>query len=494
MNQIGGYVRHRSYINVVMLLRVIGWLLLVEAAFMLVPLITAFCFDEPYMPFLTTMVITVVAGLGMMSIKPRSRDMGKREAILLTAMVWVIFSLFGMIPFMMSPCGMGFTDAFFETMSGFTTTGLSVIPTLDGVPKYIIIWRCVMQWIGGVGIILFTLAVIPMLNYQGGMQLFNAEVSGINRNKLRPRVSSTAKSMWGVYFCLTGLAITLLALSEMNMFDAVCYGLTTVSTGGCATSNAGIGTWNTPYIKLVISVFMFLGGVNFGLLFQAATGRFRAVQVNTAFKWYCCFVLVSTVVMSASIFFNRPGCEIVDLTLDPLFQSVSIISSTGLTEPDFADWGGPAISLLILLMFVGACAGSTCGGVKLDRFIICIKNIKNEFYRMMHPNAVLTVRMNGKGTDGQLVEKAIMFLIIYFIVIGIGGTLLVFMGIPMQQAYFSALESISNTGLSVSLEGIPTQYSAFPVGAKWVLALVMLTGRLELYTILLLMTRTFWKK
>lgn len=489
-----GYVHHRSYINVVMLLRVIGWLLMVEAAFMLVPMATAICYGESWVPFLITIAVTVGAGLAMMGLRPKSRDMGKREAILLTAMVWVIFSLFGMIPFMMGPSPMCVTDAFFETMSGFTTTGLSVMPTLDGVPKYIIIWRCVMQWIGGVGIILFTLAVIPMLNYQGGMQLFNAEVSGINRSKLRPRVSSTAKSMWGVYFCITGAAILLLSLSEMNVFDAICYGLTTVSTGGCATSNAGIGTWDTPYIKIVIAVFMFLGGVNFGLLFQAATGRLRAVKSNTVFKWYCTFVLVSTLVMSASIYFSGAGDSIDDLTLDPLFQSVSIISSTGLTEPDFASWGGPAISLLVLMMFVGACAGSTCGGVKLDRFIICVKNIKNEFYRIMHPNAVLTVRMNGKGTDGQLVEKAIMFLIIYFIVIGVGGTLLVFMGIPMQQAYFSALESISNTGLSVSLEGIPTQYSAFPIGAKWVLSFVMLTGRLELYTILLLLTRTFWKK
>lgn len=484
----------KTYINIVMLLRVMGWLLLIEAVFMSVPLITSILFHEPVTPFLITILVTVVAGLAMMSLRPRSRDMGKREAVLLTAMVWVIFSMFGMIPFMVGEPGFGFTDAFFETMSGFTTTGLSVIPTLDGVPHYIIIWRCVMQWIGGLGIILFTLAVIPMLNYQGGMQMFNAEVSGITRTKLRPRVSSTAKSMWGVYFCLTGSAILLLSFSDMGMFDAVCYGLTTVSTGGCATSNAGIGVWNTPYIKLIVSLFMFLGGVNFGLLFQAATGKFRAIKVNTTFKWYCGFVVLATVVMSASIYFSGAGNSLSDLTLDPLFQAVSIISSTGLTEPDFVQWGGPAISLLVLMMFVGACAGSTCGGVKLDRFIICIKNIKNEFYRIMHPNAVLTVRMNGKGTSGHLVEKAVMFLIIYVIVIGVGGTLIVFMGIPMEEAYFSTLESISNTGISVSLDGIPTQYNAYPTGAKWVLSLVMLTGRLELYTILLLLTRTFWKK
>lgn len=489
-----GYFRHKGFINLVMLLRIIGWLLLVESAFMLVPLITAICYKEPVLPTITSSIVTAFSGFAMMSLRPRSRDMGKREAILLTAMVWVIFSLFGMLPFILGSTKMGFTDAFFETMSGFTTTGLSVMPTLDGMPHYIIIWRCVMQWIGGVGIILFTLAVIPMLNYQGGMQLFNAEVSGINRSKLRPRVSSTAKGMWGVYFCLTGMAILLLSFSDMDIFDAVCYGMTTVSTGGNATSNAGIGAWDSAYIKIVIALFMFIGGVNFGLLFQTVTGRFDALKVNTTFKWYIGFVVLTTLVMSVSIYINHAGDTADDLLLDPFFQSVSIISSTGLTEPDFALWGGPALSLLAVMMFVGACAGSTCGGAKLDRMIICFKNIRNEFYRMMHPNAVLTVRMNGKGTDGVLIEKAVMFLVIYFIVIGVAGTLLIFMGIPMQQAYFSALEAISNTGMSVSLEGIPTQYSAFPESAKWTLSLVMLTGRLELYTVLLLFTGTFWKK
>ncbi len=489
-----GYKQKRVYINLPVLLRIIGWLLMIETAFMAIPLVTALLFREDWVPCVIAMSVTAVVSLSLMSLRPRNRDMGKREAILLTALVWIIFSFFGMIPFMAGSTHMSFTDSFLETMSGFTTTGVSVMPTLDGVPHYILIWRCVMQWIGGMGIILFTLAVIPMLNSQGGMQMFNAEVSGINRSKLQPRVSSTAKSLWTVYFCLTCSAIVLLSFSDMDWFDAICYGITTVSTGGCSITDAGIGAWDSPYIKIVITFFMFVGGVNFGLLFLIATGRFMAVKVNTAFKWYCSLVLISTLVMGTSIYFHGAGTTVDELLLSPLFQSVSIISSTGLTEPDFASWGGPAISLLVLLMFVGACAGSTCGGVKLDRFIICVKNIKNEFFRMMHPNAVLTIRMNGKGTSGAVVEKAIMFLIIYVIVIGVAGTLLVLMNIPMEQAYFSVLESISNTGLSVSLEGIPTQYSAFPLCAKWVLAFVMVTGRLELYTILLLLTPTFWKK
>ena len=486
----------RAYINVVMLLRVIGWLLLVLAGFMVLPMVASIVYGEPvYMSFIFAMVITAVAGLVMMRLRPRSREMGKREAILLTAMVWVVFSLFGCLPFVTNPLShMCFTDAFFEAMSGFTTTGLSVIPNLDELPHGLVMWRCVMQWIGGVGIILFTLAILPMLNYQGGMQLFNAEVSGINRRKIRPRVSSTAKSLWGVYFILSGALILLLGFSDMGWFDAICYGMSTISTGGSATTSAGLSEWNSIYIKVVVALFMFLGGVNFALLFQAATGKLHEVRVNTALKWYVAFILGSTLIMSASLYFSGAGHSLDDLTIDPLFQSISIMTSTGLTESDFASWGAPAISLIVLLMFIGACAGSTCGGAKIDRFIICVKNIRNEFYRMMHPNAVLTVRINGRGTSPVVVEKAIMFLIMYVFVIGVAGTLLVLMGIPMDNAYFAALESISNAGLGVSLEGVTTDYSVYPIAGKWILSIVMLTGRLEIYTVLLLLTPTYWRK
>lgn len=485
----------RKYINIVMLLRVIGWLLLIEAGFMIIPLITSLIYRESCtMPFLIGLGATLIAGCGMMSLRPNSREMGKKEAIVLTALVWIVFSIFGMIPFLTSSLQMSVTDAFFETISGFTTTGLSTLPSIDALPKGFIIWRCVMQWIGGMGIILFTLAVLPMLNYQGGMQLFNAEVSGITHSKLRPRVSSTAKGLWAVYFCLTALLIILLSFSEMNMFDAICYGLSTMSTGGFATTDAGMGAWDSNYIKIVFSIFMFLGGVNFALMFQAGTGNFKPLRHNTAFKWYVGITLFATAVMAISLSFQGLAENVVDVTIDPLFQAISVMSSTGLTEPDFARWGSPAACLLVVMMFVGACAGSTCGGAKIDRLMVCLKNIRNEFYRIMHPNAVLTVRVNGKGTPGDIVEKAVMFLIIYVMVIAAAGTVLVCLGISMQDAYFSALESISNTGMAVSLEGIPTVYSAYPTAGKWVLALVMLTGRLELYTVLLLFTPAFWMK
>ena len=485
----------RKYINIVMLLRVIGWLLLIEAGFMAIPLVTSLIYREPtYISFAIGMGITLVAGCIMMGLKPRSREMGKREAILLTAMVWVVFSLFGMIPFLLSSIHITVTDAFFETISGFTTTGLSVIKSIDALPRGFVIWRCVMQWIGGMGIILFTLAVLPMLNYQGGMQLFNAEVSGITHSKLRPRVSSTTKGLWTVYFCLTAAIIILLSFSEMNIFEAVCYGLSTMSTGGFATSDMGMGAWDSTYIKIVVAIFMFLGGVNFALMFQAGTGNFKPLRHNTAFKWYVCIVFIATAIMAISLSLEGHAENWDDVTIDPLFQAISVMSSTGLTEPDFAKWGSPALCLIVAMMFIGACAGSTCGGAKIDRFMVCLKNIKNEFFRIMHPNAVLTVRVNGMGTSPDIIQKAIMFIIIYVLVIGAAGTVFVCLGIPMVDAYFSALEAISNTGISVSLEGIPTNYSAFPPLGKWVLSLVMLIGRLELYTVLLLFTGTFWTK
>lgn len=257
------FKRHTGYLNVRMLLRVIGWLLLIETAFMTIPFATGLIYrEESAFMFLVCMGITATCGISMVSLHPKSREMGKREAIVLTGLIWVILSLFGMLPFLMCGTHLGVTDAFFETMSGFTTTGATVLDTLEGVPNSILLWRCIVQWIGGLGIILFTLAVVPMLNYQGGMQLFNAEVTGITHDKLRPRVSFTAQSLWLVYISLTTLLIVLLTFSEMSVFDAICYGLSTMSTGGFSNSDISISEAADTYVKILLTVFMFLGGVN----------------------------------------------------------------------------------------------------------------------------------------------------------------------------------------------------------------------------------------
>lgn len=489
------YLKKKSYINLVMLLRVVGYLLMIEALFMVVPCIVALAYREQAIyPLLVCLAITGICGGGMTFLKPKSREMGKREAILLTGMTWVILSLFGMLPFLLCGTHMSVTDAFFETMSGFTTTGASVLNTLHDVPKSIIVWRCVVQWIGGLGIILFTLAVVPMLNYAGGMQLFNAEVTGITHDKLRPRVSYTAKGLWGVYIILTVVLIILLSFSKMDFFEAFCYGLSTMSTGGFSTSDTNLYELNSYYIKIVMTVFMFLGGVNFALIYKAAQGKIRNLWKNDALRVYIMmiFIFYALICLNSIIYGLVKGVE--DLTIDPLFQTISILSSTGITEPDFIDSGSLSTVVLIIMMFMGACAGSTSGGAKIDRFIVLFKFLKNEFYKMMHPGTVTTVCINGKGTSTAIVQKTLAFLFIYGIVIIAGGMALCLMGIPLRDSFFCALSAISNTGLGTDVTGIAGNYALVPDMAKWLLAFIMLVGRLELFTILLIFTPIFWKK
>lgn len=485
----------KSYINIPMLLRVIGWLLLIEAGFMIIPLITSIIYNEQdYISFVISIGITLISGIIMTGIKPKNREMGKREAILLTASIWIFFSLFAMIPFLISKTHHSITNAFFESISGFTTTGMSVLNTLENVPKGILMWRCVMQWIGGMGIILFTLAVLPMLNYQGGMQLFNAEVTGITHDKLRPRVSSTAKGLWLVYFILTLLLIVLLSFSDMTIFDAICHGFSTMSTGGFSTVDNGLMQWNTPYIKIVISVFMFLGGVNFAVLYNILTYKLQSVKANDSLKWYALIILFASIILSINIVISGNANNFTDYVLNPIFQSIAIISSTGITEPNVSNWGEISICVLTFLTFIGACAGSTSGGAKIDRIIILFKFIKNEFYKMMHPNAVMTVRMNGKGTTTIIVQKAIAFLFLYILTIIIGGIILTVLGLPISSSFFYSLHAISNTGVTLDfLTDFDTQNIAGDA-IKWTLSFIMLVGRLELYTVLLLFTSSFWKK
>lgn len=487
--------KKRGYINFRMLLRVIGWLLNIEAVFMLAPCIVGFYYSEHSgLMFLCCIGLTSLCGIGMVSLKPKSKDMGKREAIILTGLTWVILSLFGMLPFLFCGTHLSITDAFFETMSGFTTTGASVLDTLHGVPHSILLWRCVVQWIGGLGIILFTLAVLPMLNYQGGMQLFNAEVTGITHDKLRPRVSYTAQSLWMVYLVLTAICIGLLCFSDLDIFDAICYGLSTMSTGGFSNQDLSVSEIGNLYVKIVLMCFMFMGGVNFSLLYKLVTGKIREAFRNEIIRWYIALILFFAIILAVNVLATGLMENIEDVTIDPLFQAVSILSSTGLTEPDFYDWGAIPIVVLIVMMFMGACAGSTSGGAKIDRFVILFKFIKNEFHKLMHPNAVTTVTLNGKGTPSPIVMKTLAFLFLYVVVIMIGGTGLVLFGLPLKDSFFVSLSAVSNTGLGTDITGINGNFALLPDVAKWFISFLMLVGRLELFTILILFFPSFWKK
>lgn len=420
--------------------------------------------------------------------------MGKREAILLTALIWVILSLFGMLPFLICGTHDSISDAFFETMSGFTTTGASVLTTLEKVPHSLLLWRCLLQWIGGLGIILFTLAVVPMLNNKGGMLMFNEEVTGITHDKLRPRVSNTAKSLWLIYICLTIICILLLWASRMNLFEAICHGLSTVSTGGFSTSDMSVRDWNSPYIIIILTIFMFFGGVNFNLIFTTVYGDYKKLIRNDAFKWFCITILLGFIIFTISIIGKGHVHSWQDVTIVPLFQSVSILSSTGLVVPHFPYWGAVPFIVMLIFMAIGGCAGSTSGGAKIDRFIILFRFLMNETYRTMYPSAIKTVKINGKGTSYVIVMKVLAFLCIYFLVIFGGGLVLTMLGVPINEGFFLSLSAISNSGIGADMQNGVSCFSLIPDAAKWILSFIMLTGRLELYTVILLFTRSFWKK
>ncbi|MDE5725080.1 MAG: TrkH family potassium uptake protein [Duncaniella sp.] len=484
------------FINFPVVLRVIGLLLVIESVFLLIPMATCFYYGEDdWRSFLLTLCLSLSCGGAMTLIHPRSSSMGKREGFLLTALVWVFFSIFGMIPFMTASTNpLSISDAFFEAMSGFTTTGASIMTSISHLSHGAVIWRSLMQWIGGMGIILFTLAVIPMLNHSGGMQMFNAEVTGITHDKLRPRISQTAKSLWLIYITLTVLLFTLLVAGPMGVFDAINYSFSIMSTGGFSTSDEGLSLWNSDYIEVVTTFFMFIGGVSFTLIYRAVNRDFRAIWHNDVFKFYLFIIAFFYVLFVANIFLKGQATTLKSWTLDPLFQIVSLISSTGFEVGDFGNWGTFTIALSMFLMYFGACAGSTSGGAKLDRLIYMLKNCRNEIDRCIHPNNILTVRVNGRVIPHETVSKVTAFLCLYMFIIIVGGIVLTAMGMPLVDSFFSTFTCISNTGLASGVTGYGGSFALVPDSGKWLLAFIMLTGRLELFTVLVIFTPSFWKK
>ena len=483
-------------INFPITLRVLGLLLMIEAAFMLFPLGISLGFGEGGTALAFTWALLATAGCGALmtfGIKSKSSSMRKREGLILTAGIWVIFSLFGMIPFLVTGTLTNPVDAFFETMAGFTTTGASAIEDLEVLPHGLLFWRALMQWIGGMGIILFTLAVLPMLNYKGGIALFNAEVTGITHERLRPRVSQTAKDLWVIYLVLT-LLLAFLLMPPMGWFDGVCHAMTTMSTGGLSTKNEGINYWHSHYVYLVMALFMFLGGINFTLLFHIVSGRWRRVLQSNTFKWY----VGVTVVAVLLIVFRMTNMGLCDTATDrwvlAIFDTIAAITSAGYASVDYETKGQFITLVLMILMFFGGMAGSTSGGAKIDRFIVMVKNTGNEFYRILHSNSVTTVRVDGRPLPYPIVAKVIAFLSIYMIVAIFVALLLTLMGLPIFDAVYTSISAISNQGLGYGVTAGSGAFGHLNDAAKLLLAFEMLVGRLELFTVLSLFTRTFWLK
>lgn len=477
--------------------RMLGWLILIEAGFMLIPLVTSLIYEEEdVLTFLISIGITVVCGiLAITCFRPNMQNMGKREGFLLTAVVWIVFSLFGMLPLLISETPLSVSEAFFEAMSGFTTTGATVITQVSALSHGIVMWRCVMQWLGGMGIIMFTLAVLPKFNHSGGLMLFNAEVTGITHDKLRPRISQTARDIWIIYIVLSAVLIGLLWIGPMNVFESICHGFTTISTGGYSTADDGLSHWdNSLYTKITVTVFMFMGGVNFGLIFAAVTSGPKALWRNDIFRTYVYAILVMLVIFDVFIVVGGNYHGPRDVLIEPLFQIVSTITSTGYTVTNFENWGTTILVLVFLLMFVGACAGSTSGGSKLDRIRCVYSFTANQIRQAINPRSVYSVRLNGRVISSETLSKIMAFMTIYLVTIFIGAIVLTALGVPLVDAFFSTFSCIGNTGLGAGVTGYESNYDIIPEAGKWVLSAVMLIGRLEIFTVFVLFVPEFWHK
>jgi len=492
----GMRIIEKRAINMPMLVKVIGWLLLIEGAFMIVPAIVALAYSEPdWIAFGASSLLTLGVGYSFNHfIRPERTSMGKRDGFLLTALVWVVFSIFGMLPFLICSSRLGVTDAFFEAMSGFTTTGFSVYPQPDDLSHGVNLWRGMMQWIGGLGIILFTLAVLPMLDHSGGMQMFNAEVTGITHDKIRPRISQTAKSLWMVYILLTLACALMLWMGPMSLFDSVCHAMGTVSTGGFTTKADGPAYWESTYVYLVITAFMFLGGANFSLIFFCSIGKFFKAKENVTMRAYVAIIFVMLLAFIVFIAIKSSVNSWKDISVYPLFQIVGVMTSTGYCAPTMHLWGSWASALFLPLAFFGACAGSTSGGAKIDRLIVLFKYLRNTIKKALQPNSITTVKIDGKVLPPDTVEKTIAFLSLYCAVIGIGGILISCLGSPTTDAFFSAFSAVTNLGMTAGTIDIGSGISGITSGGRWVLAAVMLIGRLEVFTVLILFNPNFWHR
>lgn len=483
----------RLNINTKALIRIIGFLLIVESVFMLIPTIVAFSKGGSDADgFLISCCATLIVGLILaISVRPTIREFGKRDGILLTSLMWVVFSLFGMLPFMLGPLHLSLAAAFFEAMSGFSTTGASTINDIAELPHATHLWRCMMQWIGGVGIIIFTVALLPVLNSSGGVQMFNAEATGVTHDKIRPRVSSTAKRLWLVYCILTALLCLILWLGPMDIFNAVCHSFTTVSAGGISTTPESIGAWEHLSVRIPIILFMFLSGVSFFMIYRASIGKVRQVWCDANFRTYLLIVVFASIYVAIVTAIDGER-GFANLVVNPIFQVVSAISTTGYTINDINSWNDLIFPILVPLMFMGACAGSTSGGVKIDRIVFMWKNAANEFKKIIHPNRFYPLTINGVAKPPELTSKVTAFFAFYIIIMLFSGLAIAMMGVSLEDAYFATFACLSNSGLGIG--EFADSYHAVPAMGKLILSFCMLVGRLEIFTVIILLSRSFWHR
>lgn len=473
---------------------VVGFLLMLVGVMMLCCIPFSIYFEEQdTMPLLTAAGVTLFFGFLIRQFKPKTEQLAvrKREGYLIVACGWLAMVLFSALPYLFSGLFDNPVDAFFESISGMTTTGASIIEDIEAMPKGILFWRSLTQWIGGMGIIVLTVALFPLLGI-GGIELFVAEAPGPTSDKIHPRIQQTAKSLWLIYVSLTGILMFILWGAGMTFYDAINHALTTMATGGFSTHNASLAAYNIPQIQYPIIFFMFLAGVNYTVIYWSLQGKLKRVWASDEFKVYVTFIFILGLAISVSILYHT-SLSFEESIRTGFFQVISLVTTTGYVSADYTAWGPGTTMIFFGLLFVGASAGSTSGGIKLVRHWVFLKNTLLEFRRLIHPRAVLPIKMNGQVVNNKILSHILVFLLLYLALFILGTFVVSIMGLDFETATSSVATALGNVGPGLGKVGPTDNFAWLPNNVKITLSFLMLLGRLELFTILILFTPYFWK-
>lgn len=480
--------------NISLTLRILGALLIYLAGTLLLPIGFSLYFgDGAVSSFAYSAAVTLAFGLLLFKGFARNGgDLGLREGFAIVTFGWTFFGIFGALPYLFSGAIPSVVNAVFETMSGFTTTGATILTSIETVPQSLLFWRSLTHWLGGMGIIVLSLAILPNLGV-GGMQLFKAEVPGPTADRLKPRIQDTAKLLWGVYVILTAVETALLMLGGMNFYEALCHSFATLATGGFSTRDASVAAYDSAYIDWVITFFMFAAGVNFSLHYHALRGRLREYFRNEEFLFYLTITLGATVVL---IILNQG--TVYDSLADNLrysaFQASSILTTTGFGTADYERWPVMAQYLLIFLMFIGGCAGSTGGGMKVARILLLFKHAHVQVFRLIHPRAVRLVKLGATPVKAEVMQSILGFFALFMGIFVVASMLLAATGMDLVSSGAAVIATLSNIGPGLGSIGPIDNYSHIPAFGKVVLIVCMLMGRLELFTVLVLFIPSFWRR
>lgn len=478
-----------------LIFRILGYLLFIEAIFLSSTVGVALYYDEDVLPALLFSIAMMVGTGALLAYfcRGKERNISRKDGYVVVTLCWVVFSLFGSLPYMASGYIPDFTDAFYETMSGFSTTGSSILSDIDSFPKSLLFWRAVTHWIGGLGIVFFTVAIFPIFG-MGDVNLFAAESIGPIRSKLHPRISVTARWILTIYIGLTIAAIVSFYFAGMGWFDSVCHAMSVTATGGFSTKQASIAAFNSPLIEYVTIIFMFLGGINLSLQYLFIfKGRIKELINDTEFRTYTSIVIIFTVIITFGLFLSTP-MDVEQSFRASVFQVISIQTTTGFATSNYVMWVPLLWLLLCALMFFGASSGSTSGAMKCVRISILFKVVINEFKRIVHPNAVIPVRMAGKVVPSPVQSAILAYAVIYILIIIIGLFVNMGFGLDFLDSFGISVSSVGNVGPALGHYGPMDSFATLPAGVKWFSAFQMLIGRLEFFAVLLLFTPVFWKR